>query len=74
MKANRAYQFPTACSVVTLMPNVVLFGEDTFHEDFLSILVQRLSEEYRVQVSIRPYSVRGELTRMHYELGGSSMI
>jgi hypothetical protein len=51
------------------MPSLVLFGEDTFHEDFVSVLVRRLSEEYGIQVSIRPYSVRGGITRMHHELG-----
>ena len=51
------------------MPNIVLFAEDTFHEDFLTVLVHRLSEEYEVQVSVRPYSVRGGITRMHYEFG-----
>jgi hypothetical protein len=51
------------------MRNIVLFGEDAFHEDFLLFLVQRLSDQYHVEVSVRPYSVRGGITRMHHEFG-----
>jgi hypothetical protein len=51
------------------MPSLTLFTEDAFHQDFLEALVDRFSREYEVVVTLRPYSVRGGITKMHYELG-----
>ncbi|MFH1737981.1 MAG: hypothetical protein ABIH23_03150 [bacterium] len=51
------------------MPSICLFGEDEFHEIFIQALVQRLSQEYQIPITMRPYSVRGGITKMHYELG-----
>jgi len=51
------------------MRRIGFFTEDSFHEDFLSALIQRFSREYEVPVTIQGYSVRGGITRMHFELG-----
>ena len=41
------------------MRNINLFVEDVAHEDFLTALIQRLADEYKVEISIKPSSVRG---------------
>ncbi len=51
------------------MRSLTLFAEDAFHQDFLEALIDRFSREYGVAVTLRPYSVRGGITRMHHELG-----
>jgi hypothetical protein len=50
------------------MREVGLFTEDSFHEDFLEALTQRFSRDYGISVRLRPYSVRGGITKMHFEL------
>ena len=41
------------------MRNISLFVEDIAHEDFLTALIQRLANEYKVEINIKTYSVRG---------------
>ena len=43
----------------TLMRNINLFVEDIAHEDFLVALIQRLANEYNVEINIKASSVRG---------------
>jgi hypothetical protein len=41
------------------MRNINLFVEDVAHEDFLIALIQRLANEYNVEINIKASSVRG---------------
>lgn len=41
------------------MRNINLFVEDVAHEDFLIALIQRLANEYNVEINIKTSSVRG---------------
>ncbi len=41
------------------MRNINLFVEDVAHEDFLTALIQRLANEYSVEINIKTSSVRG---------------
>lgn len=41
------------------MHNINLFVEDVAHEDFLTALIQRLADEYNVEINIKASSVRG---------------
>ena len=41
------------------MRNINLFVEDVAHEDFLVALIQRLANEYNVEINIKASSVRG---------------
>ena len=41
------------------MRNINLFVEDIAHEDFLVALIQRLADEYAVEIRTKPSSVRG---------------
>ena len=41
------------------MRNINLFVEDVAHEDFLMALLPSLADEYKVEISIKPSSVRG---------------
>ena len=43
----------------TLMRNINLFVEDIAHEDFLVALIQRLANEYNVEINIKTSIVRG---------------
>lgn len=43
----------------TLMRNISIFVEDVAHEDFLTALIQRLADEYKVEINIKTSSVRG---------------
>jgi hypothetical protein len=51
------------------MRRISLFAEDQFHELFLQSVISRLADEHHVAVSVRLYSVRGGLPKMHHELG-----
>lgn len=41
------------------MRNINLFVEDVAHEDFLTALINRLAEEYKIESNLRTSSVRG---------------
>ena len=41
------------------MRKINLFVEDVAHEDFLTALIQRLADEYNVEINIKSSSVRG---------------
>lgn len=49
------------------MRKVALFGEDAFHEAFLTPLLKRLGQEYNIPVEVHSISVRRGLTKAHYE-------
>jgi hypothetical protein len=51
------------------MRKISLFAEDYGHEVFLSPLLERLAEEYAVQIGITPYSVRGGFGKVIENLG-----
>ncbi len=63
------FPFPKECFGATLMRKMLLFCEDSFHEAFLTRLVRRFEQEYRVPVNLRILSARGGVSRMHYEFG-----
>ena len=50
------------------MRNISLFVEDQAHQDFLTILTQRLADEHNVKINIKAYSVRGGHGRVIKEL------
>jgi hypothetical protein len=49
------------------MPEITLFCEDSFHEQFIGALLRRLEKEYGVAVAPRFLSAREGLPRMHSE-------
>ena len=51
------------------MPEIDVFCEDSFHENFVGAMLRRFESEYRVGSSFRILSARGGLTRMHWEFG-----
>ncbi len=53
----------------TLMRNISLFVEDTVHEDFLVVLVQRVANAYNIEIKIKVSSVRGRHEAVITELG-----
>ena len=50
------------------MHNINLFVEDVAHEDFLTALIQRLADEYNVEINIKASSVRGGRGKVIAEL------
>lgn len=50
------------------MRNINLFVEDVAHEDFLTALIQRLADEYNIEINIKPSSVRGGCGKVITEL------
>jgi hypothetical protein len=50
------------------MRKVALFVEDFAHETFLKAIVQRLGEDYRINLAFQPYSVRGGAAKVVSEL------
>ena len=51
------------------MPEITVFCEDTFHENFVGAMLRRFESDYRVGSSFRILSARGGLARMHFEFG-----
>jgi len=51
------------------MPEITLFCEDSFHEKFISAMLQRFGYDYGVGVKSTFLSSRGGLARMHDEFG-----
>ena len=49
------------------MRSVLLFVEDSFHEEYLTALLRRFSTDRNIPIEIRPYSARGGITKMHHE-------
>ena len=49
------------------MRSILLFGEDSFHRDYIEAFLQRFSAERNIPIEIRPYSARGGITKMHHE-------
>lgn len=56
---RRCFLNPNAYYEGTLTHNVYLFVEDYGHEAFLQALIERLAQEYQVDVCMRSFSVRG---------------
>ena len=50
------------------MPDITLFCEDSFHENFVRALLDRFASEYDVSITTRFRSSRGGLPRLHGEL------
>lgn len=57
------------CSGVILMPEISVFCEDSFHENFVGAMLRRFESEYRVGSSFRILSARGGLPKMAGEFG-----
>ncbi len=49
------------------MPDIAVFCEDSFHEQFIAALLQRYQAEHGVPVGTRFLSAQGGLSRMHGE-------
>jgi hypothetical protein len=59
---------PNGSCEVTLMCRISLFTEDTGHEEFLLPLLQRIADQYRVSIVLKPLSVRGGYGKVAEEL------
>lgn len=51
------------------MRNISLFVEDTVHEDFLVVLVQRVANAYNIEINVKVSRVRGGHENVIAELG-----
>lgn len=51
------------------MPEISVFCEDSFHENFVGAMLRRFESEYRVGSSFRILSARGGLPKMAGEFG-----
>ena len=51
------------------MREISLFVEDTVHEDFLMVLVQRVANAYNIEINIKVSNVRGGHEKVITELG-----
>jgi hypothetical protein len=51
------------------MPEISVFCEDSFHENFVGAMLRRFESEYEVGSSFRFLSARGGLPQMHSEFG-----
>jgi len=49
------------------MPEINVFCEDSFHENFVGAMLRRFESEYQVASSFRFLSARGGLPHMHWE-------
>ncbi len=62
-------RYPSECSGVISMPEITVFCEDSFHENFVGAMLRRFESEYLVGSNFRILSARGGLPRRHWEFG-----
>jgi len=51
------------------MLEIIVFCEDSFHQNFVGAMLRRFESEYQVASTFRFLSARGGLPHMHWEFG-----